>query len=263
MNARRSYLGMVTYIDELAGKLIDELDNLGIAEDTVVCFTSDHGDMQGEHGMWYKRTYREWSSRVPMIFHIPGAPEGLTVNSPVSLLDLFPTITDLAHCGTSWPGAEDLEGDSLLPLIRGEKETKFTERPVYIEYCGEGTTEPMVAVRKGKWKYAGVNKHEPMLFDLESDPLENINLMDDKKGETKEAADSLSHLVNDYWDFEKLKEKVIEDQKKRRFLYKSLERNDDIWDYEPEDRAADTWIRRGRSTQGEKAKHRWPFVPRE
>ncbi len=263
MKARRSYIGMVTYIDELTGKLIDELDNLGIAEDTVVCFSSDHGDMQGEHGMWYKRTYREWATRVPMIFHVPGTPEGLTVDSPVSLLDLFPTITDIAQCGTSWPGAECLEGDSLLPLIRGEKETNFSERPVFIEYCGEGTTEPMAAVRRGKWKFVGVNKYEPMLFDLKSDRLENTNLIYDKNGESKEAADSLSHLVDDYWDFEKQKAEVIQDQEKRQYLYRSLNRNNDIWDYEPEYRAAEKWVRRGRSTQSEKSKHRWPYVPRE
>lgn len=263
MKARKAYLGMVSYVDSLTGRFLDELDNLGIADDTVICFTSDHGDMQGEHGMWYKRTFREWSARVPMIFRVPGTAGGVTVDSPVSLLDLFPTFTDIGECGTDWPGAELLDGDSLYPLIQKENDAAISGRPVFMEYCGEGTIEPMAAVRKDNWKYIQVNNQKSLLFDLKADPLEDTNLVQSENPEVQKTFQSLSGLIERYWNPAEQKEKVIKDQQKRQYLFKSLKKNSRAWDYEPEERASELWIRRGRNTQGEKARHRWPYVPRE
>ncbi len=145
--ARHAYLGMTSYIDDKVGDFLSELEKLGIADDTVVVFSSDHGDMQGEHGMWYKRTFREWSMRVPLVARMPGSPAGRRISSPVSLVDLFPTFTELGGAEPEWPGVERLDGKSLVPFLTGESDQ--WERPVYGEYCGEGTIQPMRLVRSG------------------------------------------------------------------------------------------------------------------
>ena len=94
-NARRAYYGNISYLDEWTARLIDTLDALGVADDTVVVLLADHGDMLGERGLWYKMNFFEGSARVPMIVHAPKRFAPRRVAAPVSLVDVLPTVTDL------------------------------------------------------------------------------------------------------------------------------------------------------------------------
>lgn len=260
--ARRGYLAMTSYIDDKVGELLAELDRLGVAENTVVVFASDHGDMQGEHGMWYKRTFHEWAMRVPLIVADPRASEnhGREVEAPVSLVDLFPTFTELGGAPADWPGTEHLDGESLVPLMNGE--TDGAERVVYGEYCGEGAVQPMRIVRRGSMKYVAVNGEEPLLFNLENDPNELHNLAGDASVAEEEA--SLAALAMEGWDGAELRERIIADQKQRLFLDSALQNGKEPeWDYQPFENASRQYVRRGRSTQGTKRLHRWPRLSEE
>ena len=161
LRARRAYYACVSWVDAAVGTLVAEVGRLGLSDDTIVVFTSDHGEMLGEHGMWFKRTWREGSLRVPLVVRVP---RGLTGRrtAPVSLLDLTASLL-------GWAGVSDAEGLDGVPLgaDRG---------PVRFEYLGEGTIEPLVGVRDGRWKYCAVRGHRSILVDLEDDPHETVNL---------------------------------------------------------------------------------------
>ena len=169
--SRRAYYGMVSYVDDKVGELLAALDRLGLRDDTLVLFTSDHGDMMGEHGMWFKRTFHEWSARVPLIVSRPGSQAGHRVPQAVSLVDLFPTLLSLAGLP---PAEHPLDGHSLAAGLDGPL-TGWKDS-VVIEYFGEGLIAPMRCIRRGRYKYAYVDRCPPQLFDLQADPLERHDL---------------------------------------------------------------------------------------
>ena len=261
-NARRAYLGMTSYIDEKVGLLVSELERLGVADNTVVVFTSDHGDMQGEHRMWYKRSFREWSLGVPLIIRDPrrASAAGLRLEEPVSLVDLLPTFADIAGVGSNWPGADGLDGESLIPNMDGDKSEN--PRAVFAEYCGEGTIEPVRIVRRDEWKYIDVNGESPQLFNLASDP----NELDDVTGmsEVSSVEEDLRCVALAEWDGDALRKKIIDDQQLRLYLDRALQSGGETtWDYEVRDDAKSIYVRRGNSTQGAKRLRRWPLVDAE
>jgi choline-sulfatase len=168
---RRAYYGMVSYVDDKVGELLAALDRLGLWEDTMVLFTSDHGDMMGEHGMWFKRTFHEWSARVPLIVYKPGARRGHRVPQVVSLVDVFPTLLDWAGLP---PAEHPLDGRSFAAGLHGD--LAGWKDCAIIEYMGEGLLAPMRCIRAGRYKYVHVHGYPPLLFDLQTDPLETHNL---------------------------------------------------------------------------------------
>ena len=169
--ARRNYLGMISWVDEKIGLILDELERLDLRRNTLVIFTSDHGEMLGEHGQWSKRLMLEWSVRVPLILSQPGKiPEGKRAGAPVSLIDLFPTVAAVAGAKPETP----LDGHSLLPLIEGPEDGR--DRQVIAEYLGEGPIEPIRMVVWRSLKYITVNQYPPQLYDLRKDPEETTNL---------------------------------------------------------------------------------------
>ncbi len=97
--ARHAYFGMISYIDDKVGEVLSVLEDSGLAENTIIVFTSDHGDMMGERGMWYKQHFFEWASKVPLIISWPEHYKAKRVTQDVSLVDLLPTILDLATSG--------------------------------------------------------------------------------------------------------------------------------------------------------------------
>lgn len=251
-NARRAYLAMTSYIDHNLGLIMQELRRLGIDRDTIVVFTSDHGDMQGEHGMWFKRTYREWAMRVPLIVWQPGAlASGRRVERPVSLIDPFPTFVELGGGEPSWPGADRLDGASLGVWLTPDSDRMPPSdgaRPVFAEYCGEGTIEPMRMVRSGKHKYVHVNNHKPLLFDLETDPDETTNLCGTPGTQVLE--NEPTRLCLEGWDPAAIKDAVIRSQQERLMLNDALSRGRRCaWDYQPFEDAATQYVRHGFSTQ--------------
>ena len=119
-NARRAYYACVSYVDDHVGRIMERLDELGLRDDTVVIVTSDHGDMLGERGLWYKMSPFEQSARVPLIVHGTDRFAPRRVGVPVSLTDLMPTLIELAGAD---PGEARLSGRSLVGLVTGAEGT--------------------------------------------------------------------------------------------------------------------------------------------
>jgi choline-sulfatase len=239
INARRAYYGNVSYIDEWVGRLRATLDECGMADNTTILFTADHGDMLGEFGLWYKMSFREWSNRIPLIVHQPRRFEPRRVAAPVAQVDVLPTLVDIAaDAGVGQPPApiDPLHGRSLLPLCDGDA-SKDPDACVS-EYLGEGTAAPMLMIRRGKYKYICCSTDPEQLFDLESDPLELHNLVDHEllEGFRREAAD--------YWDSEALRKTVIADQKRRRAVHAALRIGRyQGWDFNPARDASEEYTR--------------------
>lgn len=110
----QAYYASISFMDAQVGKVVGALDRLGLAENTIIVFTSDHGYHMGEHGLYQKQSLFEGSARVPMMIVAPGAGKGTVVKEPVSQLDLYPTLTELA--GVQSP--ENLQGQSLVPMLK-------------------------------------------------------------------------------------------------------------------------------------------------
>ncbi|MCE3250565.1 MAG: choline-sulfatase, partial [Geminicoccaceae bacterium] len=169
--ARRAYYGAISYVDDWVGRLVATLGEFGLADDTVVLFTSDHGDLLGERGLWYKMCFFEWAVRVPLIVSAPGRFARRRVAAPVSLVDLLPTLLDLA--GARDIAAIEPDGASLLPALEG---SELGERTVLGEYLAEGALAPIFMIRRGVWKFVGSEPDPPLLYDLERDPLDPAGL---------------------------------------------------------------------------------------
>jgi len=168
------YWGYCTYIDAQIGRIIDQLKRLGLAENTVVIYTSDHGDMLGSHRLFNKGMYMyDETYRIPLIVSWPNVtPPGSECNAFVNLVDLMPTLLDIA-------GARDpdgLDGRSLVPLLKGTLPDDWPD-DVYAEFHGyEGALCTQRMVRTRSWKYIYNPCFEDELYDLQSDPGELRNL---------------------------------------------------------------------------------------
>jgi choline-sulfatase len=175
-NAREAYFALVSELDEYAGDLLRTLDETGLAENTVVFYFSDHGELAGEHGMWAKVSLVEGSARVPLVIRWPGKIEpGRRVDTPVSLVDLYPTFLDIA--GITLPEPLFLHGNSILPLATGEG--TFTGGDVFCEFEGEGWNHPRAFVRRKRYKYVYNHTADERLYDLDADPHEMHDLSGD------------------------------------------------------------------------------------
>ncbi|KZF19553.1 putative choline sulfatase [Xylona heveae TC161] len=171
--ARRAYYAACTYVDTNVGKLLRTLDACGLTDDTIIVFTGDHGDMLGERGLWYKMVWYENSARVPFIVHAPKrfAPKRVTEN--VSTMDILPTFVSMV--GSQLVPGLPMDGVSLMPLIEGTDGVKTDT--VFGEYMAEGTQAPVIMIRRGRYKFVYSPLDPPMLFDLEADPSELVNLV--------------------------------------------------------------------------------------
>ena len=170
-----AYYGMVTCMDGMVGEILDELEVQGLAENTVIIYTSDHGETLGEHGLFFKDCAYEGSVGIPLIVKGPGIPAGKSIDFPVSLVDMYPTILDIAGLETE----PDRPGRSWLPLLRGE----YAGRADYAfsEYHGHFFLHDWYMLVRNGFKYIWYSNNEkPSLFDLNNDPHE----MDDLSGDT-------------------------------------------------------------------------------
>lgn len=221
-NARHAYYGMISYIDDKVGNVIRVLRETGQDENTIVVFTSDHGDMMGERGQWYKQTFFEWSARVPLIVSSPNRFQPRRVNRLVSLVDLLPTFLDWATDGQPPELAVPIDGYSLTKLLTTGEDT---DRPnqVISEYTGEGTCAPCRMVRRAAYKYIYTHGHSGMLFNMDKDPLELKNLAD--SAETAQLEQDLRSEVLKDWDPEAITGEIMDSQKKRLFVKAAMAGN--------------------------------------
>jgi choline-sulfatase len=252
--ARHAYYAAISYVDERIGQILTALHGAGLAGDTVVIFTADHGEMLGERGLWYKMSFFEPSARVPLIFTLPRAPGGRRVAEPVSLLDLAPTLTELAGTGTgaglngAGPDAGPSDGVSLLPWLSGGRPWQ-RPGPVVAEYLAEGVTNPAVMLRTARHKLVVCDGDPDQLYDLGRDPLEQANLAGPAASPDQAGADSpdqagaeqaapahrdLRAYLAAHWDLPGLRERVLASQRDRRLVGGALNQGTyTSWDYQP------------------------------
>lgn len=167
--ARAIYYGMVTYIDDQLRDILRTLDELGLREKTIILYTADHGELAGEHGLWYKNSFYEAGAGIPFIWSFPKAiPKGVRIGAPVMNMDIFPTLCDL--CGLTKPVG--LEGRSLLPLMKGQEDGR--DRHALAESFRGGFASRMI--RTDRWKYCYFHEDREQLFDVRNDPAEERNL---------------------------------------------------------------------------------------
>lgn len=165
------YAGLVSAMDENVGLVLGALASAGLASDTRVIYTSDHGDNLGARGLWGKSTFYEESAGVPLLMAGPDIAAGRVVDTPVSLIDCAPTILEAA--GAPLPrGRDALPGASLFEVANGAS----PERPVLSEYHATASIAGAFMLRFGRWKYCHYVAHPPQLFDLEADPEERHDL---------------------------------------------------------------------------------------
>ena len=171
--ARRAYFAACSYVDAQIAALLKTLEDCGVADDTIVVFSGDHGDMLGEKGLWYKMVWYEMAARVPLIVYAPGRYQAKRVSENVSTMDLMPTF--VAMSGGTLDRGLPIDGVSLMPYIEDAGEGEKTDT-VLGEYMAEGTLAPVVMIRRGPWKFVYSPLDPPMLFNVEEDPLESVNL---------------------------------------------------------------------------------------
>lgn len=166
-SAVAAYAANISYADALVGRLVEALDRSPHSGTTLVVFASDHGFHLGEKGHWYKSTLWERSTHVPLIVSGPGIEPGRTCDAPVSLIDIYPTLLDLAGL----PAAGRLEGSSLRGLL--EDPASEPDRHARISYLPGND-----AVRRGKWLFVRYRDGGEELYDRQADPDELVNLAD-------------------------------------------------------------------------------------
>jgi choline-sulfatase len=245
--SRRGYYASTSYVDDKLGHLVNELDHLGLLDNTIVIFTSDHGDQCGEHGMWFKRIVREWSARVPLLFAGPGIAEGLRVKENVSLVDLYPTLLDLAGITIPSDLPHRLDGHSFAPFLSGQRPDHWSNE-VIIENNGEGTIRTIRALVKDQYKFIYTHERSDQLYDLEKDPDEWDNVVDDPA--YADVAERLRARILDGWDPVQFQADIEASQRLRSFLKEALFQGTyHPWDYQPFVDASRTWVRRSQNFQ--------------
>jgi arylsulfatase A-like enzyme len=169
-NLVRSYLACVSFTDSQVGRLLDALEQSGRAKDTIVVLWGDHGWHLGEKGITGKNSLWDRGTRVPLIFAGPGIKPGQRCSQPAELLDIYPTLVELAGL----PARADLEGLSLLPQLADAKAKR--ERPAITSH-NQGNH----GVRSQRWRYIRYADGSEELYDMEKDPREWTNLIGDPK----------------------------------------------------------------------------------
>lgn len=257
LNARRAYYASISYLDDQIGQIVAKLEALGLRERTVIIVTSDHGDMLGERGLWYKMAPFEGAARVPLIVNGPGMIDPRRVGQTVSLVDLLPTLVDLADGGLD----DDLEDRSPVPVVR--EAALDAPNPfgagrslvdlmlggswpgpgrAVIEYLAEGVRAPHLTYVRGNFKLVHCPGDPDLLFDLDRDPHELADLATDPEHAAL-AAELRAELLQGR-DLEDLARRVVASQRRRRLVREALDHGRPTsWDHAPADRSADTYVR--------------------
>ena len=177
--ARAAYFACVDQFDEMLGDFLAILDRDGFLDNTIIVYTSDHGELGGEHGLWFKRTWHEASIRVPFIVSTPdhrsGAMKSSEVTTPVSLADLFPTFCGFAEVTPP----DGLQGIDLSSVATGGQSVQLEGRdgPVIENLAALGPGTEYRAIRSERYKVVTFRDCEDLAFDLQADPDEQVNLL--------------------------------------------------------------------------------------
>ena len=234
--SRRAYFANISYLDDKIGELLQVLEETRQAENTIIAFVSDHGDMLGEKGLWFKMCFYDGSARVPLMIAAPGMAPG-RVDAPVSTIDFCPTMAELA--GVSMEEVMPwTEGESLVAVANGAERTA----PVAMEYAAEASYAPLVSLRSGRWKYNRCALDPDQLFDMEADPQERVNLAADPEHAATLA--SFRETSEARWDLARFDAEVRESQARRWVVYEALRKGGYYpWDFQPLQKASERYMR--------------------
>ncbi|WP_432255757.1 choline-sulfatase [Limimaricola sp. AA108-03] len=232
--ARQGYFANISYVDDKLGELLQVLEDT--RQEAIVVFVSDHGDMLGDRGLWFKMSFFEGSARVPLMISAAGMEPAL-VTDPVSAIDVTPTLCDLAGVDmsevTPWT-----DGESLVPLGQGAKR----QTPVAMEYAAEGSIAPMIALREGRFKYTACPVDPEQLFDLEADPAERSNLAANPAH--AETLKRFRAMAAERWNLDLADAQVRQSQARRWVVYEALRQGGYYpWDYQPLRAASERYMR--------------------
>lgn len=227
------------------------LSDSGFADNTVILFCSDHGDMLGERGLWFKMSFFEGAARTPLLLCIPGY-DGRTIDQPVSNLDIVPTIAELAGLDVS-ALAQWLDGESLLPLLSATARRAL----VAMEYAAEGSEAPSVALVDGHYKYIRCALDPDMMFDLAADPHERVNIADQPAFRTQ--AQAMRADIDARWSLADFDQSVRCSQARRLLVYDALRNGSYFpWDYQPLQKASERYMRNHMDLNILEDSQRWP-----
>ncbi len=232
--SRRAYFANISYLDDKIGEILDVLERT--RQEAAIMFVSDHGDMLGERGLWFKMSMFDGSSRVPLMISAPGM-RPVRIDAPVSTIDVCPTLAAMA--GVSMDEVSPwTEGENLIAVANGEA----ARSPVSIEYAAEASYAPVVAVRADEYKYVRCALDPDLLFHLPGDPHEITNLAEDPAHAGPLA--ELSAIADERWDLDRFDEEVRRSQARRWVVYEAL-RNGEYypWDYQPLQKASERFMR--------------------
>jgi len=220
---RRAYYGLITYMDRKVGELLDTLDQTGLADNTVVVFASDHGDMLCEREMVQKRCFYEPSCRVPLLVRFPDKwKAGTACSIPVSLNDLLPTFCQLADTTVSLPH----DGESLIAILDDPQEDRYI-----FSQAHEAVAAPCIMVRQGSYKYNYIHGHDPQLFDLATDPHEWHNLAADPAH--VQTTTHLKKLVLDHFNPDQIAADNLASLQRRWVIRETQQRHHSTWCHYP------------------------------
>jgi len=211
--AKAAYYGLTSFMDDCVGRVLRALQDSGQADNTVVVYVSDHGDMMGDQGFWTKQVMYEQSAGIPMIAAGPGIPAGKRVQTGTSLIDLATTaidVTGVAHDSQS----RLLPGMSLREIAN---QTDNTDRTIFSEYHDGGSTTGTFMVRWNDWKYVHYVGHDPQLFNLQTDPdeLRDLATEDPSKQVVRSALAEGAKRLESICDPEAVNVQCFADQKRR------------------------------------------------
>ncbi len=232
MDSRRAYCANISYIDAKIGAMLRTLEACRFSRETIVIFCSDHGEMLGERGMWFKMNFFEGAARVPLLIHAPRRFSARTVTAPVSTTEIMPFLLDVA-------GVTDTGASALGALARGDLDDN---RTVIAEYAAEGSIAPMVMVRRGRWKFIHTPVDPDQLFDLANDPNELRNVAD-----MADAAPTVAAFREDIrknCDIAAFDAAVRISQRQRHLIHEALRAGRYFpWDFQPLQQASDRYMR--------------------
>ena len=251
--ARRAYLGAVSYVDDQIGSLLATLRQARLDANTVIMVLADHGDMLGERGLWYKMNFFENACRIPLIVHAPERFVPHRVSEPASLLDILPTLMDLASEGEAIEYAAPIDGRSLLPALQGGA----GPGQVVGEYLAEGAVAPIVMIRRGRYKFVHSAADPDQLYDLAADPDERVNL-----GSRADRAAMVTEFRTEVarrWSLDEIHQAVLASQRRRHLVYAALrEGRYRPWDHQPLRDASRLYIRNDQELNDLEAMARFP-----
>ena len=167
--ALASYYALVSCLDAQIGRILDAVDSSRLSEDTIIIYTSDHGEMAGSHAIWQKQCFYESAVKVPLMVRLPSGETGRVAQN-VSLVDVLPTLLEIAEVEKP----SDLPGESLLKIARYQ--SNGTTRAVFSEYHDRGMLNAGFMLKQGDYKLCHYVGSQPQLFDVGTDPLENSDL---------------------------------------------------------------------------------------